>query len=88
MQEDEQTDVDKVCDAIYQAILERRLEPNTRLVETKLASALGTSRPVVRQALLLMAQRKLVEIKSCGVGVAGSQNQPKNKPEKCFSPAN
>ena len=63
MQEDEQTDVDKVCDAIYQAILERRLEPNTRLVETKLASALGTSRPVVRQALLLMAQRKLVEIK-------------------------
>ena len=63
MQEDEQTDVDKVCDAIYQAILERRLEPNTRLVETKLASALGTSRPVVRQALLLMAQRKLVDIK-------------------------
>ncbi len=63
MQEDEQTDVDKVCDAIYQAILERRLEPNTRLVETKLASALGTSRPVVRQALLLMAQRRLVEIK-------------------------
>ena len=63
MQEDEQSDVDKVCDAIYQAILERRLEPNTRLVETKLASALGTSRPVVRQALLLMAQRKLVEIK-------------------------
>ena len=63
MQEDEQSDVDKVCDAIYQAILERRLEPNTRLVETKLASALGTSRPVVRQALLLMAQRKLVEVK-------------------------
>ncbi|MEC5318703.1 GntR family transcriptional regulator [Brenneria populi subsp. brevivirga] len=63
MQDDEQTDVERVCNAIYQAIFERRLEPNTRLVETKLAAALDTSRPVIRQALLLMAQRKLVEIK-------------------------
>lgn len=63
MQAEEQTEVDKVCDAIFQAILERRLEPNTRLVETKLASALNTTRPVVRQALMLLEQRKLVVIR-------------------------
>ena len=62
MRESDQTDVDRVCEAIYLAILERRLEPNTRLVETKLAEALGASRATVRQALLLMAQRRLVDI--------------------------
>ncbi len=62
MRDMEQTDVDGVCEAIYLAILERRLEPNTRLVETKLAAALGASRATVRQALLLLAQRRLVTL--------------------------
>jgi len=56
------SEIDRVYDAIYQAIFERRLEPNTRLVEAKLAEALGGSRANVRQALLLLAQRKLVNI--------------------------
>lgn len=63
MDDSEQTDVEGVCEAIYLAILERRLEPNTRLVEAKLATALGASRATVRQALLLMAQRRLVQLK-------------------------
>lgn len=63
MRDSDQTDVERVCEAIYLAIMERRLEPNTRLVETRLAEALGASRATVRQALLLMAQRKLVDIK-------------------------
>ena len=56
------TEIDRVCNAIYQAIFERRLEPNTRLVESQLAKALSTSRANARQALLLLAQRKLVKI--------------------------
>ena len=55
-------EVDRVCKAIFQAIFERRLEPNTRLVETELAKALSSSRANVRQALLLLEQRKLVQI--------------------------
>lgn len=56
------TEIDRVCNAIYQAIFERRLEPNTRLVESQLAKALSTSRANARQALLLLAQQKLVKI--------------------------
>ena len=55
-------EVDRVCEAIFQAIFERRLEPNTRLVETELAKALSSNRSNVRQALLLLEQRKLVQI--------------------------
>lgn len=55
-------EIDRVCKAIFQAIFERRLEPNTRLVEAELAKALSSSRSNVRQALLLLEQRKLVQI--------------------------
>jgi DNA-binding GntR family transcriptional regulator len=55
-------EIDRVCKAIFQAIFERRLEPNTRLVETQLAKALSSNRSNIRQALLLLEQRKLVEI--------------------------
>ncbi len=55
-------EIDRVCNAIFQAIFERRLEPNTRLVETQLAKALSSNRSNIRQALLLLEQRKLVEI--------------------------
>lgn len=55
-------EIDRVCKAIFQAIFERRLEPNTRLIENKLAKALSSSRSNVRQALLLLEQRKLVQI--------------------------
>lgn len=55
-------EIDRVCSAIFQAIFERRLEPNTRLVETQLAKALSSNRSNIRQALLLLEQRKLVEI--------------------------
>jgi DNA-binding GntR family transcriptional regulator len=55
-------EIDRVCQAIFQAIFERRLEPNTRLVEAELAKALSSSRSNIRQALLLLEQRKLVQI--------------------------
>ena len=56
------TEIERVCNAIFQAIFERRLEPNTRLVESQMSVALSTSRANARQALLLLAQRKLVKI--------------------------
>jgi len=62
MKETPHSEIDRIYAAIYQAIFERRLEPNTRLVETRLADALGGSRANVRQALLLLAQRQLVRI--------------------------
>ncbi len=62
MKDTAHTEIERVCNAIYQAIFERRLEPNTRLVESQLAKALSTSRANARQALLLLAQRKLVKI--------------------------
>lgn len=62
MKETAHTEIERVCNAIYQAIFERRLEPNTRLVESQLAKVLSTSRSNVRQSLLLLAQRKLVKV--------------------------
>jgi DNA-binding GntR family transcriptional regulator len=62
MEETAHTEIERVNNAIYQAIFERRLEPNTRLVESQLAKVLSTSRTNVRQSLLLLAQRKLVKI--------------------------
>ncbi len=56
------TEIERVSSTIFQAILERRLEPNTRLVEGQLAKILSTSRANTRQALLLLAQSKLVKI--------------------------
>ena len=62
MKDKAHTEIERVSNAIFQAIFERRLEPNTRLVEGQLAKALSTSRANARQALLLLAQRKLVKI--------------------------
>ena len=62
MKDTAHTEIERVSNAIYQAIFERRLEPNMRLVESQLASILSTSRSTVRQALLLLAQRKLVKV--------------------------
>ncbi len=62
MKDTAHTEIERVCNAIYKAIFERRLEPNTRLVESQLAKVLSTSRANVRQSLLLLAQRKLVKV--------------------------
>lgn len=56
------TATDRVFDAIYSAILERRLPPGTRLREIELAASFAVSRTVVRQALQRLAQDRLVEL--------------------------
>lgn len=52
----------RVYDALYAAILERRLAPGVRLREEELAEGFAVSRTVVRQALQRLAQDRLIEL--------------------------
>lgn len=54
---------DRVYQAVYQAVLEHRLQPGEWLREEELAQQFGVSRTVVRQALLRLAQDNAVELK-------------------------
>jgi DNA-binding GntR family transcriptional regulator len=56
------TATDRVYDAIYQAVLEHRLEPGQRLREEEMATEFGVSRTVVRQALQRLAQDQVIEL--------------------------
>ncbi len=56
------TATDRVYDAIYTAVLERRLQPGQRLREVDLATGFEVSRTVVRQALQRLAQGQVVEL--------------------------
>ena len=53
---------DRVYDAVYQAVLEHRLEPGQRLREAEMAAEFGVSRTVVRQALQRLAQDQVIEL--------------------------
>jgi DNA-binding GntR family transcriptional regulator len=48
--------------SIYQAVLDHRLQPGTKLREVALAELFGVSRAVVRSALARLAYAKLVEL--------------------------
>jgi DNA-binding GntR family transcriptional regulator len=56
------TATQRVVDAIYNAILEHRLAPGTRLREEELAASFSVSRTVVRQALHRLAQDRVIEL--------------------------
>lgn len=51
-----------IVSSLTQAIVEHRLSPGTKLTEQKLANEFGVSRTLVRQALLQLAQQKLVTL--------------------------
>ena len=51
-----------VYDAIYEAVMEHRLAPGTRLTEASLCEIFGVSRAVVRMALLRLAHDRIVTI--------------------------
>ncbi|RMX08601.1 GntR family transcriptional regulator [Corticibacter populi] len=51
-----------IANALTQAIVEQRLRPGAKLTEQKLAASFGVSRTLVRQALLQLAQQKLVTL--------------------------
>jgi DNA-binding GntR family transcriptional regulator len=52
----------RIVDAIVQAIVERRLMPGTKLVESQLGELFSVSRTVVRQALNQLARDRLVTL--------------------------
>jgi len=48
--------------AVTRAIVEHRLQPGAKLVEQKIGDRFGVSRTIVRQALIKLAQLKLVRL--------------------------
>lgn len=56
------TATDRVYEAVYQAVMEHRLEPGQRLREEEMAAEFGVSRTVVRQALQRLAQDQVIEL--------------------------
>jgi DNA-binding GntR family transcriptional regulator len=53
---------EKIADHIGMEIIAGRLQPRTRIQELKVASQLGVSRGSVREALLILERRHLVQI--------------------------
>ena len=56
------TSTDQIVLALTGAIVEHRLQPGARLVEQSLADHFGVSRTLVRQALFLLSQKRLVTL--------------------------
>ena len=54
----------EITDRIFAAVIEQRLPPGTKLSENVLCDAFGTSRARIRRALLMLAQREVVELQS------------------------
>ena len=52
---------DEVFERIYQAVLDHRLQPGTKLKEVALAEVFGVNRSVVRKVLARLAYAKLIE---------------------------
>jgi len=59
----------RICDAIRQAILERRLAPGTKLQEVALGDFFGVSRTIVRQALRRLDHEGIVSLREKRVAV-------------------
>jgi DNA-binding GntR family transcriptional regulator len=59
----------RICDAVREAILERRLAPGTKLQEIALGEFFGVSRTIVRQALRRLAHEGIVALRDRRVAV-------------------
>ena len=59
-------DVDEadIVERIFEAVMERRLPPGTKLSESALCQAFGVGRMRIRRCLLLLASRDVVELQS------------------------
>ena len=51
-----------IVEHIFEAIIEQRLPPGTKLSESALCDAFGVGRMRIRRALLLLASRQIVEL--------------------------
>lgn len=57
-------DEEGIVDRIYEAIIEQRLPPGTKLSEASLCEIFGVGRMRVRRSLLLLASRGVVDLQS------------------------
>ena len=55
---------EKIVTQIYEAVIDQRLPPGTKLSESNLCEVFDVSRMRIRRALLLLASREVVEIYS------------------------
>ena len=58
------TDEEYIVERIFEAVIEQRLPPGTKLSESALSEAFGVGRMRVRRSLLLLASRQIVELQS------------------------
>lgn len=58
----QQATEDKIVEQIFEAVVDQRLQPGTKLSEAVLCEAFGVGRMHVRRALLVLANRQVVEI--------------------------
>lgn len=64
MPDDDRINEEAIVDRIYEAIIEQRLPPGTKLSEASLCQAFNVGRMRVRRSLLLLATRGVVELHS------------------------
>jgi DNA-binding GntR family transcriptional regulator len=53
-----------IADRIFSAVMDQRLPPGTKLSENVLCASFGVGRARIRRALLMLAQREVVELRS------------------------
>lgn len=53
-----------IVERIYEAVIDQRLSPGTKLPEGELCEAFGVGRMHIRRALLVLANREVVELKT------------------------
>ena len=58
------TDEEYIVERIFEAVIEQRLPPGTKLSESALSEAFGVGRMRVRRSLLLLASRQIVDLQS------------------------
>ncbi|WP_127902329.1 GntR family transcriptional regulator [Solirhodobacter olei] len=54
----------EIVERLFEAVMERRLPPGTKLSESALCEAFGVGRMRIRRCLLLLASRDVVELRS------------------------
>ncbi len=59
---DEELAEEEIVDRIFEAIIDQRLPPGTKLSEAALCEAFGVGRMRIRQSLLLLASREVVDL--------------------------
>lgn len=59
---DEELGEEEIVERIFEAIIDQRLPPGTKLSEAALCEAFGVGRMRIRQSLLLLSSRQVVEL--------------------------